>query len=255
MSPEREPGGASGDGADTGDGPPALRRLDPERAVTERTAGSAGAPGARRPAPPAIDPRRSRLTIGIIGLTLVVALSVYQFVAHRNGTIGVPAGQRLHVFAAPLAATDLNGDATLDPTCDPARHDPRALNVCLLTARAPLVLAFFVTGAGDCLRQVDAVQRLSARFPAAAVTFAAVAVAAGHRSVAALVRTHHWTIPVAYDRDGAVQSAYGVIACPMVELAYRGGVVRDRLIGDRWQTAAALGPRVAELVSAQRARG
>jgi hypothetical protein len=34
----------------------------------------------------------------------------------------------------------------------------------------------------------------------------------------------------------------------MAELAARGGIVRDRLIGERWQTAAALAPRVAALV-------
>jgi hypothetical protein len=37
----------------------------------------------------------------------------------------------------------------------------------------------------------------------------------------------------------------------MAELAYRGGIVKDRLIGDRWRTGAALAPRVAALVKGQ----
>ena len=61
------------------------------------------------------------------------------------------------------------------------------------------------------------------------------------------MRAHRWTIPVAYDADGRVGGLYGVAACPMAELADRGGTVRDRLVGDRWQTAAALAPHVREL--------
>ena len=36
------------------------------------------------------------------------------------------------------------------------------------------------------------------------------------------MRSHHWTIPVAYDRDGALGALYGVAICPLVELARRG---------------------------------
>ena len=79
--------------------------------------------------------------------------------------------------------------------------------------------------------------------------FAAVAVNASRAATAKLVRAHHWTIPVAYDRDGGVGQVYGVAICPMAELAYRGGIVRDRLIGDQWQTTSALYPRVRALVA------
>ena len=79
--------------------------------------------------------------------------------------------------------------------------------------------------------------------------FLAVALNASHAATAKAVRAHHWTIPVAYDEDGRVGEQYGVVACPMVELARRGGVVVDRLIGNRWDSAAALEPRVRALVS------
>ena len=258
--------------------PPDLTRLDPDRAAPPAAARAPARPSApaapsapeadgrpagpgvraapaaptRRSAPPVIDTRRYRWMIGSFGLALVLGISVYQFATHGTGTTGVPPGRRLHFFAAPLAATGLNGDPNLAPPCTAARHDRRALNVCLLAARGPLVLSFFVIGAGDCERQVGALQTLSGEFPS--VQFAAVAVKAGHRTVAALARSHHWTIPVAYDRDGTVGAQYGVVICPMAELAYRGGIVRDRLIGDRWQTAAELAPRVRALLAAQRAR-
>ncbi|MGH2893027.1 MAG: TlpA family protein disulfide reductase, partial [Solirubrobacteraceae bacterium] len=194
-----------------------------------------------------------RWIVGIIGLALVLGISVYQFVSHGVGNTGVTAGHRLRSFAAPLAGTNLDGDANVHPTCSAARHDPRALNVCLLTRRGPLVLSFFVTGADQCVRQVSALQTLATRFPS--VQFAAVAVGASHKATATLMRAHRWKIPVAYDRDGRVGALYGVAACPMVELADRGGVIRDRLVGDRWQTAAALAPRVQKLLSGRSPAG
>jgi len=227
---------------------PSLQRLDPDRASGPRAPDVESPPPAPRPASPVIDTRPYRWMIGIIGLVIVVAISIYQFASHGVGNTGVTAGHRLRLFAAPLADTNLEGTATAHPTCSVARHDPRALNVCLMAQRGPLVLSFFVTGAGQCVRQVSALQSLAGRYPS--VQFAAVAVDGSHKATAALVRTHHWTIPVAYDSDGRLGALYGVAACPMVELADRGGVVRDRLVGDRWQTAADLAPRVRALAAA-----
>jgi len=195
-----------------------------------------------------IDTRRYRWAIGIIGLALLVAFSVHQLADGGSRTTGVAPGQRLHWFAAPIASTDLRGDANLRPACTAAGHDPRALNLCLDAHRTAIVLSFFVPGSAQCVRQVDALQALARRFRGEPVTFAAVAVRSSHAQVARLVRAHRWTIPVAYDADGAVGEQYGVVACPMAELANRGGIVRDRLIGDRWQTAAELAPRVRTLL-------
>lgn len=243
-----------------------LTRLDPdacarppaeptprEPAPGEPTSGGPDAPRTGD-AEPVIDTRRYRWMIGIIGLALVLAISVYQFATHGVGTTGVPPGQRLHFFAAPLAASTLVGDPNLSPPCTIARHDPRALNVCLLARRRPLVLSFFVAGSPDCERQVDALQALSRRFAPSAVRFAAVAVHAGRAATLQLVHSRHWTIPVADDRDGSVGALYGVAICPMAELAYRGGIVRDRLIGDQWQTSGALYPRVRALIDGDRRR-
>jgi peroxiredoxin len=185
--------------------------------------------------------------IGLLGLTLVVVISIAFLTSRSAGTAGIPAGHQLRLFAAPLADTTLNGDANLNIRCPPARHDPRALNVCLLEKRGPLVLAFFVTGSGTCEHQVDALQTISTRFPQ--VQFAAIAVRADHHSTAAAVRSHHWTIPVAYDADGAVGALYGIEVCPIVELATRGGLVKQRLIGGRWTDPGALAPRVQALVA------
>jgi peroxiredoxin len=220
-----------------------LSRLDPDAAGAEPTR-PAAAPE------PVIDTRRYQRMIGLIGLALVVALSVYLFVNHRgSSTTGVTAGHRLRWFAAPLATSDLRGAANLHPPCTLAKHDPRALNLCIDAGRGPIVLSLFVLGGGPCQRQVDALQTLSQRFAGSSVQFEAVALNASHAATAKAVRANRWTIPVAYDEDGRVGEQYGVVACPMVELARRGGVVVDRLIGDRWDSAAALEPEVRALVS------
>ena len=159
------------------------------------------------------------------------------------------AGHRLRWFAAPLATSDLHGAANLRPPCTLSAHDPRALNLCIDASHGPIVLSRFGVGGGACERQVDALQTLSRRFAGSSVQFLAVGLNASQAATAKAVRANHWTIPVAYDEDGRVGEQYGVVACPMVELARRGGVVVDRLIGNRWDSAAALEPRVRALVS------
>ncbi len=186
--------------------------------------------------------------IGLFGLALVIVISVSFLTTHGVGTAGIPAGKKLHYFAAPLATSNLNGDANTNPPCTIAQHDPRALNICLLAKQAPLVLAFFVTNSSGCEREVDALQTLSSRYPPGKVQFAAVAVRASHSDARKAVLAHHWTIPVAYDPDGAVGDVYGVEVCPIVELSYRGGVVARRLIGESWASTSALAPEVQALL-------
>lgn len=183
--------------------------------------------------------------IGLFGVALVILISVAFLTSRGVGTAGIPAGHKVRLFAAPLAVSSLNGDANLSPPCTESRHDRRALNLCLMLRRGPVVLGFFVTGSGTCERLVDAFQALAARFPR--VQFAAVAVRSSHASARSAVRSHHWTIPVAYDRDGAVGAVYGVEVCPIAELTDSTGRVRQRLIGGHWADTRALTGPVAAL--------
>jgi hypothetical protein len=75
-----------------------------------------------------------------------------------------------------------------------------------------------------------------------------VAVNGSHAATAKAVRRHAWTIPVAYDADGAVGGLYGVSACPLLELVDRGGTVAQRLIGEHWLNRGALAARVRALL-------
>ena len=197
-----------------------------------------------------IDNRRYAWMVGVLATVLVIGFLVYALTSHHagSGRPGIAAGGQLRYFAAPLAASTLNGDANLDPPCTLARHDPRALNVCLLAQRGQLVLGFFVTGSRACEREVDEMQALASVPGTRAAQYAAVAVNASHTGAAKAVRAHRWTIPVAYDADGGVGGLYGVTACPLLELAYRGGTVAQRLIGEHWLERSALAAQVQMLL-------
>jgi AhpC/TSA family len=202
------------------------------------------------PAKALVDNRRYAWMVGVLAAVLVAGFLVYALTNHRSGagTPGVAAGRPLRYFSAPLAASDLNGDANLSPPCTLARHDPRALNVCLLAKRGPLVLDFFVTGSRACEREVSTMQALAAAPGTRGAGYAAVAVNTGHAAAEKTVRAHGWTIPVAYDADGGVGGLYGVSACPLLELTYRGGTVASRLIGEHWLGKAALAAQVRALL-------
>jgi hypothetical protein len=192
-----------------------------------------------------IDTRRYQWMIGGIALVLLIAFSVFMYLApgHR-GHPGVRAGQRLHRFVAPLATSDLNVAANTSPRCNPARPARRGLNVC---DRGPIVLEFFATDAKPCIKAVSTLQALSTRFPGTA--FAAIAAGGSKAATLKLVRHHHWTIPVAYDSSTAVAQLYGVAVCPMIEVAGRGGVVRRLLIGERWEHARVLATVLTRVLS------
>lgn len=226
---------------------PPRHRLDPDlaAAAARGTSGARDEPSAP-PAPSAvIDTRRYRWTIGIFGLILVIAFSVYEFNKHGVVSPGVPTGQRLHNFVAPLATIGPDRPANPRPRCDPAHPNPLALNVC---GRTPLVLALFATGSGPCKRQVDSLQAISHEFATRGIQFAAVAINASKQQTAKLVRQRRWTIPVAFDTVGSVGALYGVEICPIVEIARRGGIVAQRLIGEHWIDQTALAQRVRALL-------
>ena len=232
--------------SDDGEDRPGAGGLDPDRAIEEASARTGRRPA--RPLPPDIarTTRRYQAMIGGFGLLLVIAFSIYLYATNGVSAPGIAPGKPLHRFVAPLATSDLNVSANANPRCNPARPSPRGLNVC---GRTPIVLDLFATGAGPCVRSVDTLERLAPRFPH--IQFAAVAVQASKASAEALVRSHHWTIPVAYDSDGAIEQIYGVAVCPLIELARRGGVVEQRLIGKTWIDTARLAAQVRRLEQRQ----
>ena len=179
-----------------------------------------------------IDTRPYRWAIGIFGLVLLIGFSVYMFTTRGVQTAGIPPGKRLHYFVAPLATSNLNGGANVSPQAATPHIRTSRRSTCAGASR--WCSGCSSLGRATASKEIDTLQTVSREFPAREVQFAAVAVQASQSTTAALVRSHHWTIPVAYDVNNSVGYLYDVEICPMVELAYRGGIVADRLIGDHW---------------------
>ena len=125
-----------------------------------------------------------------------------------------------------------------------------ALRVCDLFDR-PLAISFWFTRGGDCLPTQDAFDQVSRRF-GDRVGFLSVNVRDDPASVAEIVRDRGWTVPVGYDRDGAVSNLYRVGVCPTIALAYPGGILHEAAVGDA--DAAELTGRVEDLLAASRER-
>ena len=167
--------------------------------------------------------RRPGLFVGVLALAALVYITLNSLRSEGPGSRGVPVGEQLPPFAAPLALSSLDGDANVDPERACEVRGPRVLNVCELAEQGPVVLAFFAARSERCDEQVDVLDGLRARYPE--VRFAAVAIRGDRADLRALVRRRGWRVPVGYDRDGAVANRYAVAICPTITFAERGGRV------------------------------
>lgn len=181
-----------------------------------------------QPKPPE-PPRRGRYT-WVVGVAFVLAI----IVAGANllgkegaGYRGVPTGNRLAPFAAPLATSRYDNDANIlkrrsggvPAACDVRK--PGVVNLCDLSRR-PLVITFVANGGAGCGAQLDRVERVRRSFPG--VTFLGVLSRKSLDDAKRMVRDNGWTFPVALDRDGQLLNLYGIGDCPTTVFAKKGGV-------------------------------
>ena len=183
--------------------------------------------------------KRPGTIVGVLALAVIAYIFYNSLTTEGPGSRGVEAGSDLPAFAAPLALSGLEGDA--DMSCDERGED--VLNVCELSERGPVVLAFFAEPIARCVDQIDVLDRLSRRFPD--VQFAAVATLGDRGELRDRVRERGWELPVAYDHDGAVANAYAVAVCPQITFAARGGEVVRTTFGS--QTENELAPLIEAL--------
>ena len=181
----------------------------------------------QQPEPP---PRTSSIT-WIVGVAVVLALGYITFNTLRTegpGSEGVGAGEKMPLFAAPLAEGSLEGDAQVDPDKVCSVKGPEVLNACALRDEGrPLALAFLATRSKQCEAQVDVLDRIAREHPD--ISFAAVGIR-GEKAELAEVAAR-WRIPVAHDRDGAVANLFAVAICPTITFVRGDGRVDDTSLG------------------------
>ncbi len=203
--------------------------------------------------------RYGRYVVALAAI-LLVAFTIHVAFSSHSGATSIEPGTRIPSFAAPYAlggppgevdvATHANdGQAGKVPAC--SERGPGILNMCQLYERGPVVLALFFQ-AGSCTKVLDDLQQLSQSFPQ--VGFAAVAVKEGAASVAPVVRSKRLTVPVGVDGEGRLGELFSMVSCPQITFVYPGGVVQSAALLST-PPLATLRARVAELLSASRARG
>lgn len=220
---------------------------------------------------------RDRYSV-IVGLFFLVLIALATIGTLNGGggegTLGLdrqPPRWPLPEFAVPAAAEEeLEGDANVaQDDCEssalPCPADaqrtpacrvrvPGAIRVCDFFDK-PLVISFWFTkGGGDCADQQDVVNAAYQRYRGQ-VNFLSLDVRDSRDTVRDLIRQHGWSMPVGYDRDGAVASLYKVGGCPTFAYVYPGGTLASASIGNL--TPGQLATRVERLLAASRgaARG
>jgi hypothetical protein len=209
---------------------------------------------------------RYSIAVGLLFL-VIIAIATLNTLSGDGGerTLGLdrqPDRWPLPEFAVPVAAGGLEGDANVAqddcessaiPCPDDARRDPAcriqtpgAIRVCDLFTR-PLVISFWFTKGSNCAEQQDVVNSVYRRYRGR-VNFLSLDVRDDRDAVRELVRQHGWTMPVGYDRDGAVASLYRIGGCPTFAYAYPGGTLQSASISEL--TVAQLTGRVRQLLEA-----
>lgn len=160
------------------------------------------------------------------------------FKTDTGSSRGPAPGSRMPPFAAPVAASALEGDVNVAreagegaagkrPACDV--RGPDVLNSCDLVRGAPAAIAFIGAGNARCADAFDELSRLAR---GSGVRVAAVIVRGDREQARALVGRRGWRAPVAWDRDGVLANLYGVAVCPQVVYLEEGGRVEQVSIGD-----------------------
>ena len=185
-----------------------------------------------------------------VGLAFLGLIAVAAINAARTGEgtiLGTEevAGEPLPEFAVPDIRGSLDGDANVaQDDCETSRNpcpadeqrapaceiDPQgAIRVCDLFDR-PLVLSFWFTRGADCLDAQDEFDEVAAEYRGR-VNFLSLDVRDERDEVERIVSERDWSVPVGWDRDGAVSNTYRVGVCPTMALALPGGILDDAVIG------------------------
>lgn len=210
---------------------------------------------------------RYSILVGLLFLAVIAIATIHTLGGGGASTLGLdrfPARWALPEFAVPAAAGPLEGDANIAqddcetsevPCPSGSRRSPAcriqasgAIRVCDLFDR-PLVISFWFSGGEGCVDQQDVVQEAYRRYRGR-VRFLSLDIRDDRDALRQLIAQRGWTLPVGFDRDGAVATLYGVGGCPTFAYVYPGGTLEGASIGDL--TLAQLDGRIDGLLAATR---
>ena len=172
----------------------------------------------------------------LVGLVfaLIIAVALFSLLTGReSGTVGigdVGIGEKVAPFAVPIATSDLEGDANIDPdeACDVRGED--VLRICDYFDRPTVISFWFTTGASACIDQQDVFETVARRF-GDRVNTVSINVRDDRERVRELIEQRDWQVTVGHDTDGAVSNIYRVGGCPTFLFVAPGGVLEKAEIG------------------------
>lgn len=189
--------------------------------------------------------------VGVVFAVIVVIALFNMLQTTDSGTVGigdVGIGDKAAPFAVPLAMSDLDGDANVDPdqACSVAGDD--VLRICDYFDK-PLVMSFWFTKqAASCIDYQDVFESVATKYEGKA-NFVSINIRDDRDRVRELIEEHGWKVPVGYDRDGAVSNMYRIGGCPTILFYEKGGILSRAEIEPA--DAEELGAQVRSLIDGQ----
>lgn len=214
---------------------------------------------------------RYSLWVGLAFAVLIAIAAVNTLQTEDDGLLGADeaqAGAPVPEFAVPelLRGDDADAnifqddcetsenpcpaDAQRTPACEVELPD--VITVCDLLDR-PLVLSFWFSNPAECPPTQDAIDD-AARRHGDEVNFLSIAIRGNQEELRRIVEERGWTVPVGWDRDGAVSNLYRVGVCPTIAFVLPGGVLREARIGSDQLEAGRLDAAIERLVAEARRR-
>lgn len=214
---------------------------------------------------------RYSLWVGLAFLVLIGIATVNTLRDSEGGLLGADeaqAGAPLPEFALPELLHGEDADANVfqddcETSINPCPSDDRrtpacevegatVIRVCDLLDR-PLVLSFWFSTPPECPPTQDAIDDAADRYRGR-VNFLSIAVRGDRDELRQIVEERGWTVPVGWDRDGAVSNLYRVGVCPTVAFVLPGGVLREARIGSDELTPVRLDADIDSLIAEARRR-
>ena len=171
--------------------------------------------------------------VGVAFVVVIVLALVNMLRTEDSGTVGigdVGRGEPVPKFAVPVASSDLDGDANIDPKQACKVEGADVIRVCDYFDR-PLVMSFWFTkGGSQCIDQQDVFDDVALDYKRRLGALS-INVRDDRDDVRSLIEEHGWKVPAGYDRDGAVSNIYRVGGCPTFIYVRKGGVMKNATIG------------------------
>ena len=209
--------------------------------------------------------------VGLVFIGLIVVAAINGARTDEGTVLGTEQvrGEPLPQFAVPDIRGSLDLDANIaQDDCETSENpcpegdrrtpaceiDPEgAIRVCDLFDR-PLVLSFWFTRGADCVGVQDALDEVAGEYRGR-VNFLSINIRDERSEVERIVAERGWTIPVGWDRDGAVSNVYSVGVCPTIAYALPGGIFSSARVVDSEVEPGELARQIDRLIAESRRSG